>query len=400
MSSSDPGRREVAYRLFAAEYDDATRSYSESDEERAPNYVISPTGGRVNRLFLVGVLTAVERVNEEMLRARIADPSGAFVAYAGQYQPDSLAFLEAAEPPMFLAVTGKARTFQPEDSDRVFTSVRPESINEVEAETRDRWVVRTAEATLDRVATAAAAKRTGLTGEALREALESDGVEPGRAHGTALALEHYGTTGAYLQAVRRVALDATRVVAGEREEVRPLSLAPGEGGDDELEALADGVRDSSAPAEAPTPEPDSDGTSGREADTEPGDFELDEETRQRVEEEHGVEFETGADVGEPGETPIDSGGTEADGDGGAAAGQSGEADVERSSGDPESVDLESALVETMGELSTDGGADRDELVATMIEEYGVSEEEVEAAIQDALMSGRCYEPDEGKLRPI
>ena len=38
------GRREVAYRLFAAEFEDADFSYSESDEERAPNYVVSPTG--------------------------------------------------------------------------------------------------------------------------------------------------------------------------------------------------------------------------------------------------------------------------------------------------------------------------------------------------------------------
>ncbi len=62
------------------------------------------------------------------------DPTGPFVIYAGQYLPDELAFLEAADPPMFVAVTGKARTFQPDDSDRVFTSVRPESISEVDAE--------------------------------------------------------------------------------------------------------------------------------------------------------------------------------------------------------------------------------------------------------------------------
>ena len=51
---SGAGRREVAYRLFATEYDDADLSYSESDEDRAPNYVITPTGARINRLFVVG----------------------------------------------------------------------------------------------------------------------------------------------------------------------------------------------------------------------------------------------------------------------------------------------------------------------------------------------------------
>ncbi len=85
-----PGR-ELAYRLFAAEYDDASLSYAESDEERAPNYVITPTGARLNRVFVVGTLTEVTSVNDEMVRARVVDPTGAFVVYAGQYQPDELA---------------------------------------------------------------------------------------------------------------------------------------------------------------------------------------------------------------------------------------------------------------------------------------------------------------------
>jgi len=61
VSSNSPGNREVAHRLFAAEFNDATYSYSESDEERAPNYVVTPTGARVNRLFAIGVLPEVTR---------------------------------------------------------------------------------------------------------------------------------------------------------------------------------------------------------------------------------------------------------------------------------------------------------------------------------------------------
>ena len=110
MSGSAPGRREVAYRVFAAEFDDATVAYSESDEERAPNYVVTPTGARANRLFAVGVLTAVEDLNPEMVRGRVVDPTGPFVTYAGQYQPDALAFLERADPPTFVALTDSGRT--------------------------------------------------------------------------------------------------------------------------------------------------------------------------------------------------------------------------------------------------------------------------------------------------
>ncbi|RZH68267.1 hypothetical protein [Natrinema altunense] len=222
-----PGR-ELAYRLFAAEYDDASLSYAESDEERAPNYVITPTGARLNRVFVVGTLTEVTSVNDEMVRARVVDPTGAFVVYAGQYQPDELAFLEQTEPPAFVAVTGKARTFQPDDSDQVYTSIRPESIATVDADTRDRWVVSAAERTIDRIGTYAGAAQLELEGrgEALTDALLEAGVDAGLAAGIPLAQDHYGTTPSYLAALRNCALEACEVVAGDRDQVSGLEIAP------------------------------------------------------------------------------------------------------------------------------------------------------------------------------
>ncbi|WP_255171757.1 hypothetical protein [Natrononativus amylolyticus] len=224
--SVEGGGREVAYRLFAAEYDDASLSHAESDEERAPNYVITPTGARVNRLFVVGTLTEITQVNDEMLRARVVDPTGAFVIYAGQYQPDELAALERLEPPAFVAVTGKARTFQPDDSDRVYTSVRPESIATVDADTRDRWVVSTAEQTRERIGTYAAAAELDAAGEALTAVLLEAGVNEGLAKGIPLAQDHYGTTPTYLEALEALSVDAARVVAGDLDQVEGLGLEP------------------------------------------------------------------------------------------------------------------------------------------------------------------------------
>ncbi|MFW5938581.1 MAG: RPA family protein, partial [Halanaeroarchaeum sp.] len=234
MSAERP-QREVAYRLFAAEFDDADFTYAESDEERAPNYVVTPTGARVNRMFVVGVLTEVEQVSDDVLRARIVDPTGAFVVYAGQYQPEAMAFFDRAEPPAFVAVTGKARTFQPDDSEIVYTSIRPESANEVTAETRDRWVVQTAEQTLDRIETFAGAIDLAERGDALTDALSRRGIRPGLAAGIPKAMDHYGTTTGYLAEMRRVAIDAARVVANELDEVASPGLAPDEGADRQLD---------------------------------------------------------------------------------------------------------------------------------------------------------------------
>ncbi|MCU4718636.1 RPA family protein [Halapricum hydrolyticum] len=531
MSSEETvNRRETAYRLFATEFEDSDVSYAESDEERAPNYVITPTGARVNRLFVVGVLTEVQPVSDDVLRARVVDPTGAFVVYAGQYQPDAQTFLERVEPPAFVAVAGKARTFQPEDSDVVYTSIRPESVNEVDAETRDRWTVRTAERTLERIGTMAAALGSGATGEQLRERLAGQGVSDGLAAGIPLAIDHYETSGPYLEALRETALDALRVVAGEREEVADRSVAPDASGEADLASLAhvelpspetpetapepgaatadsragtatgtdaageteaapedaagapDAAAEESAggesepstsevaeepaatadgtetseesataegagtPATAPTSEAagDESDTEGDElGDFEPGEFDLDEETREEVRSEYGTEFQSGAEVDEPGEadietpdpeeldegepvatdtptaaetdagTPTDESsaevpagepaGEETTAETASAADESGDEPAEESGDQPlshDDVDLEDAVMDAMKDLDDGDGADREQVVATVVDQYGAEPGAVEDAIQDALMDGRCYEPSDETLKPI
>ncbi|QLD85344.1 DNA-binding protein [Natronomonas halophila] len=153
MSESAP-TREVARRAFAAEFNDATYTFKESDDERAPVYSLLPTGERANRVFVVGTLTETEDVGEdsEYWRGRIVDPTGTFFAYAGQYQPEATSVLRDAETPAYVAVVGKPRTYETDEGD-VNVSLRPESITVVDAGTRDRWVVETAERTLDRIET-------------------------------------------------------------------------------------------------------------------------------------------------------------------------------------------------------------------------------------------------------
>ncbi|ARS88699.1 hypothetical protein [Natrarchaeobaculum aegyptiacum] len=601
--------REVAYRLFAAEYDDASLSHTESDEERAPNYVVTPTGARTNRVFVVGTLTEVADVNEEMVRARVVDPTGAFVVYAGQYQPDELAFLEQVSPPAFVAVTGKARTFEPEDGDRVYTSIRPESIATVDAETRDRWVVSAAERTLERIGTYASAATIDARGDDLADALAEAGVDRGLAAGIPLAQDHYGTTPDYLTALQACALEAVESVAGDRTEVTAPSIGPDESnpaGDasfaalsglvdldldveaelegevpaderDAMEPAGDAVADSSpeqvetragsaepsaetttddpepvatddpepagddggpgdvptASVETPVESTDSDevaasdpaddsvgdatvsdsteptGTSeiessvptadeGASADSEtiefdseadaeadpdddledlgPGMYEMDDEEREQLEAEFGAEFTTGAEVDDPGDAgletepaaeattddspatsaePADADPLDASADSSADAGddletapestlEAGDATLDsapessfESTDEPETddeieddeladaesdpdetadagesdestaadevaedVDLQSYVVDAMTDLDDGSGADRDELVASVVENTGASSEAVEDAIQDALMGGQCYEPDDGVLKAI
>ncbi|MBU4189425.1 MAG: hypothetical protein KJ886_00310, partial [Candidatus Thermoplasmatota archaeon] len=123
--------RETAWRVFAEEFNNAT--YEIKGGEKQASYVVTPLGAKISRLFIVGVLTEKETVGENMLRARISDPTGVFTVYAGQYQPLAAQKLTEIEPPAFVAVIGKSKTYSPEEN-VVYTSVRPEIVKEVDAD--------------------------------------------------------------------------------------------------------------------------------------------------------------------------------------------------------------------------------------------------------------------------
>jgi len=182
--------REIAWRVFAGEYNDATKEVSDGGE-RSPSYVVTPLGAKVNRLFVVGVLTDVENVATDespMWRARLQDPTGTYHIYAGQYQPEASAALAKLKPPAFVAVTGKSRLFTPE-SGGTYTSIRPETVKVVDEGLRDYWILEASRSLKKRL-------------EALREAYKMDppkkeelaalGIKPAVAEGILVAVEHYG----------------------------------------------------------------------------------------------------------------------------------------------------------------------------------------------------------------
>jgi RPA family protein len=151
-SDSDGQRRQVAQRVFACEFNDGTYTFKESNEERAPVYALLPTGESANRVFVVGTLTETEDVgsDSEYWQGRVVDPTGTFFVYAGQYQPEAASILRETEPPEYVAIVGKPRTYETDDG-TMNVSLRPESVTVVDADTRDRWVVETAMRTIERV---------------------------------------------------------------------------------------------------------------------------------------------------------------------------------------------------------------------------------------------------------
>jgi len=152
MSQGQAPMRELAQRAFAAEFNDASHTFRESDDDRAPVYVLLPTGAKANRVFVVGTLTETDDVgsDNEYWQGRIVGPTGTFFVYAGQYQPEAAGMRREAEPPAFVALVGKPRTYETDDGN-TNVSLRPEHLTIVDEQTRNRWVTETAKRTLERL---------------------------------------------------------------------------------------------------------------------------------------------------------------------------------------------------------------------------------------------------------
>lgn len=144
--------REVARRLFAQELRNSDLSFRENEDQYAPLYLITPTGARSNRVFVVGTLVEKDNLGDEVeyWRGRIVDPTGSILVYAGQYQPDAAQVLAGTETPAFVAVVGKPSVYETEDGTRLI-SIRAESVRKVDAATKDHWTLDAAERTLERI---------------------------------------------------------------------------------------------------------------------------------------------------------------------------------------------------------------------------------------------------------
>jgi len=208
--------REMAHRVFAREFNDSRfqlQSVSIHEDNshvasvHSPNFLVTPSGAKSNRVFVVGVVTEVENMADlksgakELLRARISDPTGSFTVYAGNYQPEALVFLSNVEVPSYVMVVGKVRSYEPEAGE-VFVSIRPEEIHYADESLRNRWIVDTAELTLERVDFLKKALDSGLTGKILLDHLKSLGVPLHLVEGICLSLDYYHTDLAYIEQLR------------------------------------------------------------------------------------------------------------------------------------------------------------------------------------------------------
>ena len=104
MNPPDAARRlprEVAWRVFAAEYSASTRELKKGEGEKIPTYVVSPLGAMINRMYIVGILTELQNIgteSEPLWRGLISDSTDKFYVYAGKYAPEATLALSRSSP--------------------------------------------------------------------------------------------------------------------------------------------------------------------------------------------------------------------------------------------------------------------------------------------------------------
>jgi RPA family protein len=234
--------REVAWRLFASEYNASTLEIK-GEGEKAPSYVVTPLGAMVNRLFIVGLLTDMQNLGtdaEPYWRALLSDGMNKFYLYAGKYNPEATVVLSKLQPPVYVAVVGKTRTYSPEEG-KIIVSVRPEKIVTVDESVRDYWMLEAARSTLRRI-------------ECVEEAMQMEspkaedlvrlGYPLALAEGVARAAPHYKDLD--LNRFRGMVLEALEQLLPERSWEVPIpadspSLGPEEIEDDQDEDKEDVV---------------------------------------------------------------------------------------------------------------------------------------------------------------
>ena len=188
-------RREPGVLVLAKELSAAIEKHVE-DREYSPTYLISEIGAKLSLVLIAGVLDQLEnRGSDEdpFYTARVIDPNGDFYyLQAGQYNPEGAAALSKLEAGVPVLCVGKVRARTPEDSERTYISVQPETIRAVSMDEVGHWAVRACEKLNNRIN---ANKAFGNDDEALKRAnlttREMNGLELSKEFYPTVAVENY-----------------------------------------------------------------------------------------------------------------------------------------------------------------------------------------------------------------
>jgi len=188
-------RREPGVLVLAKELSASIEKHVE-DREYSPTYLISEIGSKLSRVLIGGILDQLENrgdENDPFYTARVIDPNGDFYyLQAGQYNPEGAMALSKLEIGVPILCVGKVRARTPEDSERTYVSVQPESIRAVSMDEVNHWAIKACDTLMRRINTK---KAFGVDEDVLKKAnlsqREMDGLELSNDFYPTVVVENY-----------------------------------------------------------------------------------------------------------------------------------------------------------------------------------------------------------------
>jgi len=188
-------RREPGVLVLAKELSASIEKHVE-DREYSPTYLISEIGSKLSRVLIGGILDQLENrgdENDPFYTARVIDPNGDFYyLQAGQYNPEGAMALSKLEIGVPILCVGKVRARTPEDSERTYVSVQPESIRAVSMDEVNHWAIKACDTLMRRINTK---KAFGVDQDVLKKAnlsqREKDGLELSNEFYPTVVVENY-----------------------------------------------------------------------------------------------------------------------------------------------------------------------------------------------------------------
>ena len=188
-------RREPGVLVLAKELSASIEKHVE-DREYSPTYLISEIGSKLSRVLIGGILDQLENrgdENDPFYTARVIDPNGDFYyLQAGQYNPEGAMALSKLETGVPILCVGKVRARTPEDSERTYVSVQPESIRAVSMDEVNHWAIKACDTLMRRINTK---KAFGVDQDVLKKAnlsqREKDGLELSNEFYPTVVVENY-----------------------------------------------------------------------------------------------------------------------------------------------------------------------------------------------------------------
>lgn len=229
-------KREVAHRIFSFEIEETSVELSEHREEKSPNYVITPTGLKVNRLLAVGKLLRLpEQVGEQekdLWKLTISDGVGHFTILPPQYNTEITTYVKSIvnkrDIPRYVFVVGKVKPYKGENGKIYRVFVKPEILCDSSEDVYNYWIIQTAKFLLRRLECLEELEK--MEPPSL-ENLVALGFTKSEAEAGMRALQYYGISRERIQSYREKAIEALQTIAegfgGEGEEEKVYEIIKG-----------------------------------------------------------------------------------------------------------------------------------------------------------------------------